>query len=161
MKSFLLGAMTATFVVSGIWASSGGQAKTKALSRMEMTVESSLPFDKTIEALKMAGAAEKYGFQGLHPLSDVLASKGFPREKLHILEICQPKAAHDALNNDVMAGLMMPCPIMVWQKGDKVMVSTFDTRKMSHMYRGSAMPEIGNRVYKSLKIILSSVEKRR
>ncbi|MBX3118935.1 MAG: DUF302 domain-containing protein [Fimbriimonadaceae bacterium] len=157
MKNLLLGVCLTVLAFTGF--SAFAKEPEAQQYKLEMTVESSLPFDQTIEALKMAGAAEKYGFQGLHPLSDILATKGFPREKLYILEICNPKSASDSLKNDVMTGLMMPCPIMIWMKGDKVMVTTFDTRAMAKMYRGKDMASIGDKVYKDLRLILSAVAK--
>jgi uncharacterized protein (DUF302 family) len=157
MKQFLFGGVTAFIIAAGLHAAA--KEKPSARPNLEMTVESSLPFDQTVEAIKMAAKAENYGFQGLHPLSDVLASKGFPREKLHILEVCKPKEASDALKNDVRAGLTMPCPIMVWMKGERVFVTTYDTRIMSQMYNGKDMPKIGASVYFALKNILSSVAK--
>lgn len=164
MKHFIFGFLACATLVATYSAIANPQVakatKQPVRPSLEMTVESSLPFKETIEAIKMAAAAEKYGHQGTHPLSDILTSKGFPTKPLAIVEVCNPKAASDSIKNDPMAALMMPCPIMVWEKDGKVMVTTFDTRIMAQMYRGKTMPEVGSRVYKSLKSILSSVEKR-
>jgi uncharacterized protein (DUF302 family) len=124
-----------------------------------MTVVSKYTFAVTIETIKRAATAEKYGVQGVHELSKILTEKGFPRENLTVVEVCNPKHATDALSNDVLAGLMMPCPIMIWEEDGKVLVSTFDTRAMARMYRGESMADVGQEVYTSLKKILASVEK--
>ncbi len=117
-------------------------------------------FDQTIEALKMAASAEKYGFQGRHDVSDTLAKKGFPRERLVVLEFCNPKNAAAALEEDIAVGLMIPCPIMVWQKGSKVMVSTMDARMMGMMFQGKKMESIGKSVAADLRRIMSVIEKK-
>ena len=124
---------------------------------MEMTVVSKYTFGVTIETIKKAATAEKYGVQGVHELSKILTEKGFPRRNLTVVEVCNPKSASDSLDNDVMAGLMMPCPIMVWEEDGKVLVATIDTRVMAKMYRGTSMRAVGESVYQSLRKILSSV----
>lgn len=126
---------------------------------LEMVVVSRYTFAVTIETLKRAAIEEKYGVQGVHELSKILTEKGFPRENLTVIEVCSPKMAADSLKNDVLAGLMMPCPIMIWEEDGKVLVATFDTRAMARMYRGDQMGAIGESVYNSLKKILSSVER--
>jgi uncharacterized protein (DUF302 family) len=124
---------------------------------MEMTVVSKYTFAVTVETIKKSATAEKYGVQGVHELSKILTEKGYPRDNLTVVEVCNPKSANDSLNNDVLAGLMMPCPIMVWEEDGKVLVSTIDTRVMARMYRGNTMRDVGETVYRSLRKILSSV----
>ena len=124
---------------------------------MEMTVVSKYTFAVTIETIKKAATAEKYGVQGVHEMSKILTEKGFPRKNLSVIEVCNPKSANDSLENDVLAGLMMPCPIMVWEEDGKVLVATIDTRVMARMYRGDSMRTVGESVYQSLRKILSSV----
>jgi uncharacterized protein (DUF302 family) len=126
--------------------------------QLEMTVVSKFTFAVTVETIKKAATAEKYGVQGVHELSKILTEKGFPRENLTVVEVCNPQHATDALKNDVLAGLMMPCPIMIWEENGKVLVSTIDTRAMARMYRGSGMSAVGETVYRSLRKILNSVE---
>jgi uncharacterized protein (DUF302 family) len=126
---------------------------------LEMTVESKLGFQETVEAVKAASEAQKYAVQYVHKVSETFASKGFPREPVTIVEICNAKAASQVMKNDIRAGLHMPCPVMVYQQGDKVFVSTFDTRVLSSMYSGSEMPALGNEVYVVLANVLKAVEK--
>lgn len=126
---------------------------------LEMIVVSKYTFEVTVETIKRASTAEKYGVQGVHKMSEILTEKGFPRDNLVVIEVCNPKGADDALNNDVLAGLMMPCPVMVWEEGGKVLVATFDTRVMAKMYRGNSMAAVGESVYRSLRKILASVDK--
>jgi uncharacterized protein (DUF302 family) len=127
--------------------------------QLEMTVVSKYTFAVTIETIKKAAVAENYGVQGVHELSKLLTDKGFPRANLTVVEVCNPAHANAALNNDVLAALMMPCPILVWEEDGMVLVSTFDTRAMAKMYRGTSMSTVGEDVYRSLVKILSSVDK--
>ena len=59
------------------------------------------PFEQAVSAIE-AKAAEK-GFRVLHThdVAATLAEKGFPREPLKIVEICNAKYASQVLNRDV------------------------------------------------------------
>jgi uncharacterized protein (DUF302 family) len=137
----------------------GSGPKPNARPSLEFEVVSKFDFDTTIEKVKEAATAEKYGVQGVHEISKILTEKGFPRERLTIVEVCNPGAASASLNADVRTGLHMPCPVMVYEKSGKVMVMTFDTRTMATLYEGgSAMTETGGKVYTALRKILDSVD---
>lgn len=128
--------------------------------RMEVVVESRFGFDQTVEEIKKTALAQKFGVQGVHEMSKTLAEKGFPREPLTIVEVCNPKSASDSLNNDILISLMMPCPIAVYQQGGKVMVAMLDTRRVATMYDGATMPQIGAGIYDALIKVLAAVEKK-
>ena len=53
-----------------------------------------------------------------------LAEKGFPREPLKIIEICNANYASQVLNKDVKISLMLPCPISVYVQSGKTEIST-------------------------------------
>ena len=66
------------------------------------------------------------GFRVLHThdVAATLAEKGFAREPLKIIEICNAKYASQVLNKDVKISLMLPCPISVYVQGGKTEIST-------------------------------------
>jgi len=105
----------------------------------------------------MVAGAEKNGFQGSHDVSGTLAKQGFPRESLLVKEFCNPKMASVELKEDVMARLMIPCPIMVWQRGSKVMVTAMDASLLVSMFRGRGMAAVGNTVAKDMRRLLATV----
>lgn len=127
--------------------------------KLETVVVSKYTFAVTIETIKRAATAEKFGVQGTHELSKILTEKGFPRKNLTVVEVCNPRLASESLDNDVLAGLMMPCPIMVWEEDGKVLVATFNTNVMATMFRGKEMARVGREVDEALRKILESVEK--
>ena len=133
-----------------------GDRATRA--ELEYSVVSKYDFDTTIEKIKEAAIAEKYGVQGTHEISKILTEKGFPRERLTIVEICNPKAASESLQQDIRTSLMMPCPVSVFLNDGEVHVMTFNTAQMAAMYEGDQMPAIGARVNEALMKILSSVD---
>jgi len=136
----------------------GGDVVTvQAAEPLEIVVESRFGFEETIERLKAAAAAEKFGFQGLHEISKILAEKGYPREPLAVLEVCHPGYASAALEQDIQIALMIPCPISIYVQDGKVFVSTFNAKKMASMYKGDKMPEIAEGVDAAMRKILQSV----
>jgi len=90
----------------------------------EKTISTNKSFDDAVAAVEKK-TAEK-GFQVLytHDVAATLADKGFAREPLKIIEICNAKYASQVLDKDVKLALMMPCPISVYVEGGKTQIST-------------------------------------
>lgn len=91
---------------------------------MDVTVESAKPFDDTVAAVEREIAAAGFKVQAVHDVSATLAEKGFERERVTIVEMCNARHAHAVLAADVKIGLMLPCPVMVYAEGERVFVST-------------------------------------
>jgi predicted Fe-Mo cluster-binding NifX family protein/uncharacterized protein (DUF302 family) len=95
----------------------------------------------TAEAVRaVVKSAEAHGFlvQFVHDVEATLAEKGFDREPVTIVEMCNAKAASAVLAADVMIGLMLPCPVMVHERAGEVFISTMRPTLM-----GSFFPEAG------------------
>ena len=106
--------------------------------QLDYTIESKESFDDTVEALLEKAAANNFMVQFVHDVSATLAEKGFERERVTIVEMCNAKYASRVLAADVKIGLMLPCPIMVYAEGGKVFIST-----MRPMLIGGFFPEAG------------------
>lgn len=59
-----------------------------------------------------------------HDVAATLREKGFAREPLKIIEICNAKYASQVLDKDVKLALMLPCPISVYIQDGKTYIST-------------------------------------
>jgi uncharacterized protein (DUF302 family) len=106
------------------------------------TFERTVTTDKTLEEAVSAierRAGEK-GFRVLHThdVAATLAEKGFPREPLKIVEICNAKYASQVLAKDVKISLMLPCPISVYVDKGKTHISTLLPTSIVEFY-----PEAG------------------
>lgn len=66
-----------------------------------------------------------------HDVAATLGEKGFRRDPLKIVEICNARYANEVLQKDIMAALMLPCPIAVYEKEGNV---TFQ-RNVAFCYR--------------------------
>lgn len=91
---------------------------------MDVTLRSNKDFDATVQAVIDETAAENFRVLTVHDVAATLAEKGFERERVTIVEVCNAKHAYDVLAADVRIGLMLPCPIMVYAKADGVKVTT-------------------------------------
>lgn len=94
------------------------------MKTFEKTFSTNKSFDEAVAAVQEK-TAEK-GFQVLytHDIAATLAEKGFTREPLKIIEVCNAKYASQVLDKDVKLALMMPCPISVYVQGRKTQIST-------------------------------------
>src|SRR5689334_12599071 len=95
------------------------------MTQVEYTVETRKPFDEAIQAVEEKSAAKGFGVLHTHDVAATLAAKGFRREPLKIIEICNARYANEALAKDVRLSLMLPCPISVYTEGGKTFISTF------------------------------------
>lgn len=85
-------------------------------------------------------STEAHGFrvQFVHDVAATLAEKGFDREPVTIVEVCNARYASQVLERDVKIGLMLPCPVMVYERDGEVHIST-----MRPSLIGSFFPEAG------------------
>jgi len=75
-------------------------------------------------------------------ISDIaatLAEKGFPREPLKIVEICNARYASKMLERDISAALMLPCPIVVFQENGATRISTVLPSVMAELLPGRSL----------------------
>jgi uncharacterized protein (DUF302 family) len=88
------------------------------------TVTSARPFEETVLAVEKKAAEKGFRVLHTHDVAATLTEKGFPREPLKIVEICNAKYASQVLDKDVKISLMLPCPISVYTEGGKTHIST-------------------------------------
>lgn len=105
---------------------------------IEYTVETKKPFEEAVRAVSEASA--RHGFRVLHThdVTATLAEKGFHREPLKIIEICNARYANEVLAKDVKTSLMLPCPVTVYEQGGKVFLTTLLPEVVASFY-----PEAG------------------
>lgn len=100
----------------------------------EYTLDTPKGFDDAVASI--ATASQEKGFRVLHvhDVQATLAEKGFRRDPLKIVEICNAKYASEALQADVKIALMLPCPIVVYTEAGRTKISTMRPRVLSSFY---------------------------
>jgi uncharacterized protein (DUF302 family) len=91
----------------------------------EYTVETEKTFDTAVVSVETASQDKGFGVLHIHDVKATLAAKGFERNPLKIIEICNARFAYDALAKDIRVGLMLPCRITVYTHGSKCFISAF------------------------------------
>ena len=128
------------------------------MSDFEKTWTSDKSFDQAVSAVE-AKAAEK-GFRVLHThdVAATLAEKGFPREPLKIVEVCNAKYASQVLNRDVKISLMLPCPISVYIQDGRTHISTLLPTSIAQFFPKAGIEDLAAEVE---NIVLQIIEESR
>jgi uncharacterized protein (DUF302 family) len=130
-----------------------------------MQIDFTLPTDKTYtEAVQaVIDAAAEHGFrvQFVHDVAETLAEKGFDREPLTIVEMCNAKYASEVLAEDVLIGLMLPCPVMVYEKDGAVLISTMRPTLMGSFFPAEAIVAVAAEVEAKIFAIVEAAAGRR
>ncbi|MDR3687073.1 MAG: DUF302 domain-containing protein [Coriobacteriia bacterium] len=93
-----------------------------------MQIDFTRPTDKSfaeaVQAVVDAAALHSFRVSFVHDVAKTLQERGFEREPLTIVEMCNAKFASEVLAEDVLIGLMLPCPVMVYEQDGDVLIST-------------------------------------
>lgn len=81
-------------------------------------------YAEAVAAVETAVAAKGFRVQAVHDVAATLAEKGFNREPISIVEMCNAKYAAAVLEADIDIALMLPCPISIYEKAGEVFIST-------------------------------------
>jgi uncharacterized protein (DUF302 family) len=104
------------------------------MEKIDYTVETTKDFDEAVAAVEAKSKEKGFGVLHVHDVKATLASKGFDRNPLKIIEICNPRYASEVLRADIKISLMLPCPISVYVEGGKTYISTLRPKMISDFY---------------------------
>jgi uncharacterized protein (DUF302 family) len=102
--------------------------------QLDYTVHTDKDFDQAVEAVVQATKGVGFRVQFVHDVAATLAEKGFNREPVTIVEMCNAKFASQVLAADVKIGLMLPCPIMVYAEKGEVFITTMRPTLISSFF---------------------------
>ena len=104
------------------------------MEKFDYTVETKKSFDEAVSAVEAQSKEKGFGVLHVHDVKATLAAKGFDREPLKIVEICNPRYASEVLKKDIKISLMLPCPVSVYVQGGKTYISTLRPRVIGDFY---------------------------
>ena len=88
------------------------------MKEFERTVITNKSFEEAVASIEKKSAEKGFRVLHTHDVAATLEEKGFPREPLKIIVVCNTRYASQVLNKDVKLSLMLPCPISVYiQRG--------------------------------------------
>jgi uncharacterized protein (DUF302 family) len=121
----------------------------------EKTWTTDKPFEQAVSAVETKAAEHGFRVLHTHDVAATLAEKGFPREPLKIIEVCNAKYASQILNRDVKISLMLPCPISVYVQDAKTHVSTLLPTAMIEFFPAAGIEGLASEVE---RIVLQIVQ---
>jgi uncharacterized protein (DUF302 family) len=125
------------------------------MKTFERTVTTDKAFDEAVSAIERKAAEKGFRVLHTHDVAATLAEKGFPREPLKIVEICNAKYASQVLAKDVKISLMLPCPVSVYVEKGKTHISTMLPSSIVQFYPEAGIEDLASEVE---KIVLEIVE---
>ncbi|MEW6365489.1 MAG: DUF302 domain-containing protein [Acidobacteriota bacterium] len=105
-----------------------------AMLDFEYTVTTKKSFDEAVQAVQAVAAAKGFRVLHIHDVKATLEEKGFHRDPLKIIEVCNAKFAHAALKADVKIALMLPCPIAVYVQAGETRICTMRPKTLVQFY---------------------------
>jgi uncharacterized protein (DUF302 family) len=94
------------------------------MEKFDYTVETKKSFDDAVTAIEVKSKEKGFGVLHVHDVKATLAGKGFDREPLKIIEICNARYANEVLEKDIKISLMLPCQVSVYVQDGKTYIST-------------------------------------
>lgn len=124
----------------------------------EYTVTTNKSFEEAVEAIQRRAAENGFRVLHTHDVAATLAEKGFPREPLKIIEICNAKYASQVLDKDVKVSLMLPCPISVYVQAGKTHLSTLLPTSITEFFPQAGIEALASEVESVVLKIISEAQ---
>jgi len=103
-------------------------------------------FDDVVAGIEKSTSAKGFRVLYIHDVQATLSEKGFKREPLKIVEICNAKFAHEALSINESVSLFMPCKINVYTKGGKTVISAARPKIISEFFSDPRLKKLADEV---------------
>ncbi len=128
------------------------------MKNFEYTVASGKTFDEAVKAVEQKSAEKNFRVLHTHDVASTLAEKGFPRDPLKIVEVCNARYASEVLKKDVKIALMLPCPISVYTENGKTFISTMLPTVLADFYPKAGIQGIAAEVEKAVLAIVNEAK---
>ena len=123
---------------------------------LDYTKSTEKPYAQAVKAVTDAAAAHGYRVQFVHDVAQTLAERGFEREPVTIVEMCNAKYASQVLAADVKIGLMLPCPIMVYAEKGEVFITTMRARLIADLFPDADISAVSAQVERVLTDVVDT-----
>ena len=122
------------------------------------TKELDLPYEQVIEKVTAKLANEGFGILSRIDVREKFREKlGIDFMKYVILGACNPAKAHSAILAEQDIGLMLPCNVIVYEKGGKTIVSVIKPTAAMQMINNKDLLQIAAAVEAKLSKVISSL----
>ena len=123
------------------------------------TKELNVPFEELIEVVTQGLKKEGFGILTKIDVKEKFKEKlGVDFKKYAILGACNPSNAHQAILAEQNIGLMLPCNVIVYEKGDKTVISIIRPTVTMEMIDNEELKKIAMNVETQLKKVFDSIQ---
>ncbi len=126
----------------------------KVAIKFEYTVATPKSFDETVDAVTDQVAKAGFRVQHVHDVQATFRDRGFERDPYKIVEVCNVKYAKQALEKDLLIGLMMPCKINVYVKNAETKISLLLPSAMPAFFPDASLDTLANEVEAILRQVV-------
>jgi uncharacterized protein (DUF302 family) len=117
-----------------------------------------LPFDGAVKRAKEALKAEGFGVLCEIDIKEKLKEKlGVDFADYVILGACNPPLAYHALQQEINIGLLLPCNVVVYEKGGKTVAAAIDAARMLSIVGNSALEATAGQVNDKLHRVIDNL----
>ena len=124
---------------------------------LDYTKISEKEFDQAVSGIEQATADKGFRVLHIHDVKATLNDKGLERKPFKIIEICNAKFAHKALEINEDVALFMPCKINVYTKDNKTVVSAARPKVISEFFSQPGLKELAEEVDGIVRSIVDEV----
>ncbi|HET7045218.1 MAG TPA: DUF302 domain-containing protein [Gaiellaceae bacterium] len=120
-----------------------------------LTRTSDRPFADAVKRVRSELAAEGFGVLCEIDVQATLQAKlGVEREPYLILGACNPPLAHRALETEPDIGVLLPCNVVVYERGGETFVSAVDAARMLSIVDNDDLGEVAAEVRRRLATVV-------
>jgi len=118
----------------------------------------SLPYQQAVDKVTEELKKEGFGVLTTIDVKDTLKKKlDVDCKRYIILGACNPPFAHKALQAEEEIGLLLPCNVIVYEKGTGTVVSAFDPMTMGKVMDNPAIEPVALEVRKRLERVIAAM----
>jgi uncharacterized protein (DUF302 family) len=122
------------------------------------TVTTGKTFEETVQAVLDAVAAKGFRVLHIHDVQATFAEKGITREPYKIIEVCNVKYAHQALQADSLVGLMMPCKINVFSERSATKLALLNPSLLAQFFPQAKLEALSQEIETLLRAVVDAAK---
>jgi uncharacterized protein (DUF302 family) len=120
--------------------------------------EIGVPFEVAVQRTRAALASEGFGVLCEIDIKEKLREKlGVDFRKYVILGACNPPLAHEALQEEIELGLLLPCNVVVYEEDSKAVVAAIDAEKMMSVVGNEKLNETARLVNEKIQRVIAGL----
>ena len=125
---------------------------------LDYTVVTNKTFAEAVRAVEQKAVENGFRVLHVHDFAAILGEKGFAREPLTIVEICNARYASEVLKKDVRTALLLPCPVAVFVENEKTCISTMLPSTMADFFPEKGIAEVAFAVEETVRKIVDEAK---